>query len=93
MCCHVYVTVHIKEHMWSIRTSPTTILLSAMSECVGECCTERLNDKEILPHIRWQACVLPRELIWEEVAPPHNNGMTQYGKVACAGINVKCLRK
>ena len=28
--------VHIKEHMWTIRTCPTTVLLSTMSECVYE---------------------------------------------------------
>ena len=33
--------VHIKEHVWTIGTCPTTILLSAMSECVNECCIER----------------------------------------------------
>ena len=26
--------------------------------------------KEVLPHMRWWACMLPRELIWEGVAPP-----------------------
>ena len=31
--------VHIKECMWSIRTCPTTMLLSAMSEFASECCT------------------------------------------------------
>ena len=39
------------------------------------------------------ACMLPRELRWEEVAPPHN-GMTQC--LARAGViimyHVKCLR-
>ena len=39
----------------------------------------RLNDKEVLPHLRWWACMLPRELIWEGVAPPQQ-GMTQYAK-------------
>ena len=28
--------VHIKEHMWTIGTCPTTVLLSTMSECVYE---------------------------------------------------------
>ena len=28
--------VHIKEHMWTIGTCPTTVLLSIMSECVYE---------------------------------------------------------
>ena len=35
------------------------------------------------------ACMLPRELRWEEVAPPHK-GMIQL-KSACAGkLQVKC---
>ena len=35
------------------------------------------------------ACMLPRELGWEEVAPPHK-GMTQL-KVPCAGkLQVTC---
>ena len=25
----------------------------------------------------WQTCMLPRELIWEEVAPPQYKGMTR----------------
>ena len=62
--------VHIQEHVWTIGTCPTTILLSAMSDHVNECCIERLNEKEVLPHMRWQVCMLPRELIWEGVAPP-----------------------
>ena len=41
-----------------------------MSECVNESCIERPNKKEVLPHMRWQTCMLPRELIWEGVAPP-----------------------
>ena len=41
-----------------------------MGECANECCIERLNEKEVLPHMRWQTCMLPRELIWEGVAPP-----------------------
>ena len=45
--------VHIKEHVSSIRTCPTTILLSTMIECVSECCIEGPNDKEVLPHMRW----------------------------------------
>ena len=36
--------VHIKEYVWTIRTCPTTVLLSAMSECASECCIERLNE-------------------------------------------------
>ena len=28
--------VHIKEHMWTVGTCPTTVLLSTMSECVYE---------------------------------------------------------
>ena len=71
--------VNIKEHVWSIGTCPTTILLSAMGECVSECCTERLKIG-ILPHMRWWTCMLPRELILDGVAPPQENGMTQYAK-------------
>ena len=61
--------MHIKECVVH-QNMPSTVLLSAMSENASECCTEGLNDKEILPYMRWQACVLPRELIWEGVAPP-----------------------
>ena len=56
--------VHIKEHVWTVRTSPTT-----MSECVNEYSIKRLNKKEVLPHMRWQTCMLPRELIWEGWLP------------------------
>ena len=62
--------VHIKEHV-DHQNMPTPILLSAMSECVNGCCIKRPNKKEVLLHMRWQTCMLPRELIWEEVAPPH----------------------
>ena len=82
MCCHVYVTGAHKKHVWSIGTSPTTIHLSAMSECASECCIEGPNDKEVLPHMRRQACMLPRELIWEEVAPPQEKGNDTTWKVA-----------
>ena len=64
------VCVHIKEHVWTTGTCPTTILLSAMSECVNECCIERPYKKEVLPHMRLQTFMLPRELIWEGVASP-----------------------
>ena len=37
--------MHIKEHVWTVGTCPTTILLSAMSECVNEFCIERLNER------------------------------------------------
>ena len=39
----------MKEHVWSLRTCPTTILLSVISECANECCIERPNEKEVLP--------------------------------------------
>ena len=39
--------MHIKEHVWSIGICPTTILLSAMSECANECCIERMNERGI----------------------------------------------
>ena len=51
-----------------------------MSECVNECCIERPNKKDVLPHMRWQTCLLPMELIWEGVAPLKKKGMTQYQK-------------
>ena len=60
--------VHIKEYMWSVRTCPTTILLSAVRECVSAALKGWMI--EVLPHMRWQACMLPRELTWEEVASP-----------------------
>ena len=39
-----------------------------------------MKEKKVLPHMRWQACMLPRELIWEGVAPFKKSGMTQYAK-------------
>ena len=72
--------VHIKEHVWTIRTCPTTILLSAMNECVNEYCIKRQNKKEALPHMRWQTCMLPRELIWEGWLSLKKSGMMQYEK-------------
>ena len=38
VCYHVYMISAHKEHVWTIRTCPTTILLSAvtMCECVCE---------------------------------------------------------
>ena len=27
------------------------------------------------PNMRWQTCILPRDLIWEEMAPPQYKGM------------------
>ena len=36
------------KDMWTIGTCPTTIPLSAMSECVNECCIERPNERGIV---------------------------------------------
>ena len=36
VCYHVMWLVHIKEHMWTVGTCPTTVFLSTMSECVYE---------------------------------------------------------
>ena len=38
VCFHIYVAGAYKEHVWFIGTCPTTILLSAMSECTNEYC-------------------------------------------------------
>ena len=38
--------------------------------------------------MRWQTCMLPRELIWEGVAPPQQ-GMTQCARVAWQKNNCK----
>ena len=43
-----------------------------MSECVSECCIEGPNNKDVLPHMTWQACMFSSELIWEGVAPPQD---------------------
>ena len=53
---------------------------NSYNECASECCIEGVNDKEVLPSMRWQACMLSRELILEGVAPLKKSGMTQYGK-------------
>ena len=42
--------VCIKEHVWSVRTCTTTILLSAMSECANECYIERLKERGIVSY-------------------------------------------
>ena len=70
--------VHIKEHVWTIGTCPTTILLSTitMCECVCEWQHWRLVKKRICGTWDLRTCMLPRELIWERVAPSHT-GVTQ----------------
>ena len=36
--------------------------------------------KEVMPHMRWQTCMLPRELILEGWLPLKKSRMTQYEK-------------
>ena len=43
---------------------------SIYCEWVSMSAANKGQTKEALPHIRLQACMLPRELIWEGVAPP-----------------------
>ena len=59
--------VHIKEHVWTIGTCPTTTLLSVMSEWVNKCYIERLNKKEVLPYMIWHA---PQGVDLGGVVPP-----------------------
>ena len=70
--------VHIKEHVCTVGTCPTTILLSTvnMCECVWMAALKAVGKKRICAACGLWTCMLPRELIWERVAPSHT-GMTQ----------------
>ena len=74
----LYNQVHITEHVWTVGTCPTTILLSTvtMCECVYVNGSTEGNCKEDLHHIRLVDLYAPRELIWERVAPSYT-GVTQ----------------
>ena len=73
--------VYIKEHMWSIGTCPTTILLSAMSECVSECCIEGLNNKRGTASDEMVGLYASQGVdLGGGGSPSRNSWMTQYGK-------------
>ena len=61
--------VHIKEHVvcQNMFNHDTSICHEWVCEWVLHW---KADGKEVLPHMRWQACMLPRELIWEGVASP-----------------------
>ena len=72
--------VHIKEHVWTVRTCPTTIFLS---DCriVGGAVRWMHKHCEFPQVVALKkkcgyschvTCMLHGELIWEEVAPSHN---------------------
>ena len=69
--------MHIKEHMWTIGTCPTTILLSAMSECVNECYIERSNDRGTASY-EMANLYAPQGVDLGGMAPLKKSGMTQY---------------
>ena len=45
-------------------------------EWVSMSAANKGQTKEALPRMRWQACMLPRELIWEGMAPLNNRNDT-----------------
>ena len=57
------------------------------------CMAVKAYDSKVHVLSVWQqTCMLPRELIWEGVAPPHN-GVTQYSRKASANNPVKHCRR
>ena len=51
-----------------------------MSECVSECCTERLNNERGTASYEMVGLYVPQGVDNGGVAPPQENGMTQYAK-------------
>ena len=81
MCCHAYVTCGHKKHVWSVGTCPTTILLSGMSECVNECCIERLNEERGIALCEIADLHAPQGVnLGGGGSPSRKSGMTQYRK-------------
>ena len=62
--------VHIKEHVWTVRTCPTTMLLSAMSECVNDCYIERPNKRGTASYEMARPVCSPGSWSWKGLAPP-----------------------
>ena len=58
-------------------------------------CGSEGRQREALPHMIWQTCMLPRKLIWEEVSPPQYKRMTrkQLGLSQNELVSVKHMRK
>ena len=75
---HIAVLADSK-HVWTIRTCPTTILLpdcrivgSAIRQMQKHCVfSQAVALKQKCGHSCHGTCMLPRELIWEKVAPSH----------------------
>ena len=72
--------MHIKEYVWSVGTCPTTILLSAMSECTKECCIERLKKRSIASYEMADLYAPQGVDLGGGGSPSRKSGMTQYGK-------------
>ena len=72
--------MHIKEHVWSIRACPATVLLSAMSECACECSIEGPNDRGIASY-EMAGLYAPQGVdLGGGGSPSKKHGMTQYEK-------------
>ena len=72
-----------------IRTCLTTVLLSAMSECVSECCTERLNDKRGTALYEMADLYAPQGVDLGGGGSPSVEWNDTVGKkVACVGIKL-----
>ena len=74
--------MHIKEHVWSIGTCPTTIPLSAMSECANECCIERPNEKRGIASYEKADLYAPQGVDLGGMAPPQEKWNDTVWKVA-----------
>ena len=78
VCYHIYMISAHKRHVWTIRTCPTTILLSTVTMCMSVCMngsTEGNCKRGSVPH---EACgpVCSPGVDLERVAPSHT-GVTQ----------------
>ena len=70
VCCHVYVAGAHKRTCvvhWNMPNHHTSIYQRVEEQ---KCCAEGSNDKRGTALHKTQTCMLPRELIWEGVAPP-----------------------
>ena len=77
----LYWFLDLRVHCWNMPNHHTSIVLSVYCIKMYVCCkcklTQGKNGKNEAPHhMRRWSWMLPRELIWEGVAPPHG-GMTQ----------------
>ena len=72
--------VHIKEHMWSVGTCPTTVLLSTTERVRAKSAVSKGRMiKEVLPHMRCRPVCSPGSW-YGRGGSPSRNGMIQYGK-------------